>query len=78
MTGWPLKPQAIFNLDNAGLLKVGDPADIAVFDIDHQDVIQPDQFFSKSHNTPFVGEQVYGMTRRTYVDGKLVYLEGEG
>lgn len=73
-----VKPQAIFNLDNAGLLKVGDPADIAVFDIDHQDVIQPDQFFSKSHNTPFVGEQVYGMTRRTYVDGKLVYLEGEG
>ena len=73
-----VKPQAIFNLDNAGLLKVGDPADIAVFDIDHQDVIQPDQFFSKGHNTPFVGEQVYGMTKRTYVDGKLVYLEGEG
>lgn len=73
-----VKPQAIFNLDNAGLLKVGDPADIAVFDIDHQDVIHPDQFFSKGHNTPFVGEQVYGMTKRTYVDGKLVYLEGEG
>ena len=70
-----VKPQAIFNLDNAGLLKVGDPADIAVFDIDHQDVIQPDQFFSKGHNTPFVGEQVCGMTKRTYVDGKLVYLE---
>nr|WP_220477765.1 dihydroorotase [Limosilactobacillus albertensis] len=69
------KPQAVFNLENAGLLKVGDPADIAVFDIDHQDIIRPEQFFSKGHNTPFVGDQVYGMTKKTFVDGKLVYTE---
>lgn len=71
-----VKPQTVFNLENAGLLKVGDPADIAVFDIDHQDIIRPEQFFSKGHNTPFVGDQVYGMTKKTFVDGKLVYTEG--
>lgn len=70
-----VKPQTVFNLENAGLLKVGDPADIAVFDIDHQDIIRPEQFFSKGHNTPFVGDQVYGMTKKTFVDGKLVYTE---
>ncbi len=70
-----VKPQAVFNLENTGLLKVGDPADIAVFDIDHQDIIRPEQFFSKGHNTPFVGDQVYGMTKKTFVDGKLVYTE---
>ncbi|MBB1078832.1 dihydroorotase [Limosilactobacillus sp. STM2_1] len=70
-----VKPQAVFNLDNAGLLEVGDPADIAVFDIDHQNIICPEQFFSKGHNTPFMGDQVYGMTKKTFVDGKLVYTE---
>ncbi|MCH3921806.1 dihydroorotase [Limosilactobacillus sp.] len=63
----------VFKLDNVGLLKVGDPADIAVFDIDHQDTVKADQFFSKGHNTPFIGDQVYGMTDKTFVDGKLVY-----
>lgn len=72
-----VKPQAIFNLKNVGLLRVGDPADIAVFDLDHQAEIKADQFFSKGHNSPFVGDQVYGMTKRTYVDGKLVYAEEE-
>lgn len=63
----------VFKLNNVGLLKVGDPADIAVFDIDHQDTVKADQFFSKGHNTPFIGDQVYGMTDKTFVDGKLVY-----
>lgn len=66
-------PQRIFNLTDVGLLQVGDPADIAVFDIDHQGTIEPDQFFSKGHNTPFAGDQVYGLTDKTFVDGKLVY-----
>lgn len=70
-----VKPQAIFNLSDVGLLRVGDPADIAIFDIDHQDEIMADQFFSKGHNTPFIGDKVYGMTKQTYVDGKLVYME---
>lgn len=66
-------PCRVFKLTNAGQLQVGDPADIAVFDIDHQTTIKEDQFFSKGHNTPFVGDQVYGATVKTFVDGKLVY-----
>lgn len=66
-------PRRIFKLANAGQLRVGDPADIAVFDIDHQSTIKEDQFFSKGHNTPFIGERVYGETVKTFVDGRLVY-----
>ena len=66
-------PCRVFKLTNAGQLQVGDPADIAVFDIDHQTTIKEDQFFSKGHNTPFVDDQVYGATVKTFVDGKLVY-----
>lgn len=68
-----VKPQQIFNLPNVGLLRVGDPADIAVFDLDQQTKIKADQFFSKGHNSPFIGDLVYGRTSRTYVDGRLVY-----
>lgn len=70
-------PKKIFNLDNVGQLQVGDPADIAVFDIDHQETIKEDQFFSKGHNTPFVGEKVYGSTQQTFVDGRLVFGKEE-
>lgn len=74
LINWLTKaPVQKFNLPNCGLLRVGDPADIAVFDIDHQEAIKPDQFFSKGHNTPFEGEKVYGNTLDTFVDGKLVY-----
>lgn len=66
-------PKRVFKLEDAGQLAVGDPADIAVFDIDHQTTIMPDQFFSKGHNTPFVGDRVYGASVKTFVDGKLVY-----
>lgn len=66
-------PKRVFKLDHAGQLAVGDPADIAVFDIDHQTTIKADQFFSKGHNTPFVGDRVYGATVKTFVDGQLVY-----
>lgn len=69
-------PQQIFHLQNVGQLRVGDPADLAVFDLDHQTTVKEDQFFSKGHNTPFVGEQVYGSTQETFVDGKLVFKKG--
>lgn len=69
-------PARLFHLENAGQFRVGDPADLAVFDIDHQTVIKEDQFFSKGHNTPFVGERVYGSTKLTFVDGNLVFEEG--
>lgn len=70
LTAAPVKD---FHLPNCGLMKVGDPADIAVFDLDHQEAIKPDQFFSKGHNTPFEGEEVYGNTIATLVDGRVVY-----
>lgn len=74
LINWLTKaPVEKFNLPNCGLMRVGDPADIAVFDLDHQEAIKPDQFFSKGHNTPFEGDMVYGNTVLTIVNGKVVY-----
>ncbi|GAB5052453.1 dihydroorotase [Pediococcus ethanolidurans] len=79
---WPLAnlinwmstaPKKLFQLQNAGQLKVGDSADIAVFDLDRQVSIKETNFLSKGHNSPFIGESVFGSTVLTLVDGKVAY-----
>jgi len=69
-------PSKIFNL-NTGSLNIGADADIAIFDLEHEGVI-PETFVSKSNNTPFSGERVYGETLYTFVKGNMVWnKEGE-
>ncbi len=66
------KPAEIFQL-NAGVLKIGAPADLAIFDIAHSTTIDKKDFLSKGENTPFVGWNVKGETLFTFVDGKLAW-----
>lgn len=68
-----INPANIFKLTNVGQLNVGDPADIAAFDLANDEVIDEKQFFSKGHNSPFIGTCVSGMTTLTLVDGEIVY-----
>lgn len=58
---------------HAGKIKPGMPADIAIFDIDHAFEIKATDFASKGKNNPFVGQEVYGQTMLTMVNGKVVY-----
>ncbi len=71
-----VKPAEIFGL-NAGTLKVGAPADVAVFDITQTCTIDKEDFLSKGENTPFIGWKVKGETQMTFVNGKLVWQKGE-
>lgn len=57
----------------AGELYAGAPADIAVFDLDNKFTINVKDHFSKGKNTPFNGQEVYGQTLLTLVDGKVAY-----
>ncbi|WP_159721736.1 dihydroorotase [Enterococcus sp. CSURQ0835] len=66
------KPAEIFGL-TAGTLTVGQAADIAVFDLDHEEKIDEHKFASLGVNTPFIGWPVKGNTLMTFVDGQLVY-----
>lgn len=67
-----IKPAELFALDT-GTLEVGQPADIAIFDLGHEEVIREEDFASKSSNTPFIGESVFGTTLFTICDGEVVY-----
>lgn len=68
------KPAKIFNLES-GVLEVGKPADITIFDTDQEFEIREENFYSKGKNTPFIGQQVYGRTMLTMVAGKVIYKE---
>ena len=58
---------------NAGTLSIGAPADITVIDPDCEYIIDANDFYSKSRNTPFNGYAVKGRTMATFVDGECVF-----
>ncbi|MHC5373709.1 dihydroorotase [Enterococcus sp. LJL120] len=67
-----VQPARIFGLE-VGTLTIGQPADIAVFNLTDETVIDDKDFQSMGVNTPFVGWKIKGETLMTFVDGKLVY-----
>jgi dihydroorotase len=56
-----------------GVIEVGAPADITVFDTNYQWTVDSNMFHSKSKNTPFHGFHVKGAVFYTVADGKVIY-----
>ena len=69
-----VNPAAILGLSK-GHLGIGADADLTIFDPDEEWVIDPDQFVSKGHNTPFAGRKVKGRVKYTIVNGTIIYQE---
>ncbi len=69
-------PARIFNLAG-GTLAPGSAADVVVFDPAERWVVKPEEFFSKSRNTPFGGRELRGRTAVTIVRGNVVYQRGD-
>lgn len=67
-----VKPAEIFGLET-GRLTIGATADLAIFDLENEYIVDDKQFLSKAVNTPFVGWKIYGDTMYTFVKGKLVW-----
>ncbi len=68
-------PARIFGLPG-GTLAVGAPADVVVFDPALEWVVRPEQFYSKSRNTPFRGRRLVGRATVTVVRGQVVFQRG--
>ncbi|PTG81109.1 dihydroorotase [Staphylococcus chromogenes] len=71
-----IKPAQVFDL-SYGTLKEGAVADLTLINLDEAYEIKAQDFLSKSSNTPFLGEKVYGKTLFTMVDGEIRYEEGK-
>ena len=69
------RPANILHL-GAGTLTEGNAADICLFDPDVEWEVEEDKFFSRSRNSPWIGDTLKGKVRKTFVNGKLVY-DGE-
>ncbi|MCI1912915.1 MAG: dihydroorotase [Schleiferilactobacillus harbinensis] len=70
-------PATAFKLP-AGHIQIGAPADLTVMNLETPYQINPNTWFSKGVNSPFIGETVYGQTVATIVSGKIVYQQKEG
>ena len=66
-----IKPSERFDVEHG--IEVGAPADLTVYDLDEEYVINPDTFATKGRFTPFEGRKVFGRCIATYVDGKPVF-----
>lgn len=64
-------PRKIFNL--GGGLCEGQAADIAVFNLEAEFDVDPEDFHSKGRSTPFEGWHLWGECCLTMVDGKIVW-----
>lgn len=63
----------IFNLEKRGEIKEGNFADISVVDMKKKWEIDPSQFVSKAHYSPFDGFNVQGDIELTIANGNIVY-----
>ncbi|MBP8640267.1 MAG: dihydroorotase [Oscillospiraceae bacterium] len=54
-------------------LKIGAPADLTVFDLNQEYVVDANDFLSQGRSTPFEGEAVFGKCLMTMVDGVPVW-----
>lgn len=57
----------------AGRLKKGAPADLTLFDLNHEWTVDPKDFASKSKNSPFDAWDTKGRALRTVMGGETVY-----
>ncbi|MDO4484613.1 MAG: dihydroorotase [Clostridia bacterium] len=71
-------PRKRFRLEGGGL-DVGDRASLTVFDLHADETVNPDDFLSLGHATPFEGWPVHAVCRLTVLGDEIVYdnMEGE-
>ncbi len=67
---WITEPAKVIGVRPPSL-EIGQTAELAVFDFETPWVVDPDQFASKSRNTPFAGRTLHGQALYTYRKGRL-------
>ncbi|MCX8059158.1 MAG: dihydroorotase [Spirochaetes bacterium] len=70
-------PSRIFNIEKKGSLKVGNKADIVIFNPNEEVNIDKNFFFSKSLNSPFFGQKLRGKICKVFKDGEIIFDNGK-
>lgn len=67
-----INPSELYKLER-GSVEVGAVADLVIVDTEEEFTV--DKFNSKSSNSPYVGEKLFGKIKYTICDGKIVYRD---
>lgn len=67
-----LNPAKLYRFDK-GSVAEGANADLVIFDENERWTVTEDDIASKSHNTPFIGAELYGRVKYTICGGRIVY-----
>ncbi len=68
-------PARILGYENLGTLEVGAPADVTIFDLHKEWVVDASLFASKGKNTPLDGQTLKGKVMATLFQGNPVYMD---
>lgn len=71
------KPAEIFGLKDCGRLEQGKNADMSIVDFNMKFKVDASKFKSKAKFSPYNGWEVVGKPVKTYVNGTLVFDDGE-
>ncbi|MEA4815521.1 MAG: dihydroorotase [Lachnospiraceae bacterium] len=71
-----VNPGRIFGIGNS--VKIGQPADLTVFNLNNSFLVNPDKFYTKAKITPFKGMKLFGECIMTMVDGNIVWQKEQG
>lgn len=70
-------PAKIFNFEKKGSLKVGNIADLVIFNPNEEVLIDKNFFFSKSMNSPFIGYRFKGKIEKVLKEGQIIFENGK-
>ena len=67
-----VRPAEIFNLP-LNRFEPGDPADFFLFDPEEKWTVSRETLYSKSYNTPFLGQEMQGRVRHHWIGGVQLF-----
>ena len=68
-------PARVLGYEKLGTLEIGAPADVTIFDLHKEWVVDADKFASKGKNTPLDGQTLKGKVMATLYLGNPVYMD---
>ncbi len=69
---WTTGPSRVLGIPEPSL-SAGQPANISIFDLESEWIVNPDEFLSKSRNTPFKKRNLFGQAIYTFNHGKITW-----
>ena len=69
-------PAALINSKNKGEIKIGNDADLTVWDPEEKSKVLEEDILFRHKISPYIGEELFGTIKQTIVNGEMVFQQG--